>query len=269
MNNTKTTTTTLTVLVLATAGTLCAQESSSFFTGEERTAYSAETSYSGKSHISKGGTSLGEIDTFHQSFSYLHTWQRTDQHGFSVGVAGQRFGFDVPDNSTLPERLGSIALRLGESWRFSDQWTARIEIQPGIYSDFEDFSGGDFNVPFALGVAYSIRPNLQLLGGLGVNFRSKYPVFGGIGVRWGFAEGWTLLLGAPRTRIEYGVNERLTAFVGGDVKGGTFRVARDFGSKSGRRDLNDEDVDYREIRVGTGRATSSTIISHWKEMRAG
>lgn len=88
--------------------------------------------------------------------------------------------------------------------------------------------------------------------GLTFNYRSQYPVFGGVGLRWKFAEHWTLALLLPKPSVEYTVNEHLTLFAGGGISGGAFRVAKDFGNKDGQPKLNNSDVTYREMRVGSG-----------------
>lgn len=132
------------------------------------------------------------------------------------------------------------------------QWSLRTEIDPGIYSDSEDITGADFNAPMGLRAVYARSRELQCVFGLNLDLRSGNPVVGGAGLRWQFAPDWTLLFLIPAPRIEYAATPNLTFFAGANLRGGTFRVAEDFGRSRGRPALDDQNVGYREISAGAG-----------------
>jgi hypothetical protein len=81
---------------------------------------------------------------------------------------------------------------------------------------------------------------------------SEYYVLPGVGVRWQFADDWTLMLLLPKPRIEYTPVDKLTLFVGAEMLSGTYRVHGDLGSSKGLAKLDDAIISYREIRVGGG-----------------
>ncbi|HEY1107816.1 MAG TPA: DUF6268 family outer membrane beta-barrel protein, partial [Opitutaceae bacterium] len=143
-------------------------------------------------------------------------------------------------------------LQLGYNRKLSPQWSLRAELQPGLYSDFEDISGDDFNAPFGLRAVYARSREFQWLFGINVDLRANNPVMGGFGFRWQFAKDWTLMFMVPEPRIEYAVSPELKLFAGASLRGGTFRVAEDFGRRRGRAALDNQDVDFREISVGAG-----------------
>lgn len=97
----------------------------------------------------------------HESFRYLQSWQTSGELGWDVGVAANRFDFDPPRHSAIPDHLGSVAFPIGVHWKPADQRLLTLQAQPGLYGDFEDISGDDFNVPVALGAIYSANTNLQ------------------------------------------------------------------------------------------------------------
>jgi hypothetical protein len=78
------------------------------------------------------------------------------------------------------------------------------------------------------------------------------PLIGGPGVIWRFAEGWTLNAVLPKPQVSYKPNDQWTFFAGGELKGMTFRVAEDYGTRIGEARLDNDRLTYREIRVGLG-----------------
>lgn len=219
---------------------------------EFRHGYGAELSYAFDSPIHQGDRELGDLNTLHNRLGYLGTVVSEGTQDLLVGVDWQRFSFGLPEGSPLPNTLQSAALKVGTNWRFAESWAMRLEADPGFYSDFRDISWDDFNAPFAFRVSYQSSPSLLWVVGLSVDLRSDLPVVGGLGVRWNFAEQWTLNLIMPRPRIEYAATENLTLFAGGELKSGAYRVADDFGRAVGMPDLDNQVVDYRELRVGAG-----------------
>ncbi|HEY1109566.1 MAG TPA: DUF6268 family outer membrane beta-barrel protein [Opitutaceae bacterium] len=213
--------------------------------------WQADISYSGASDIAEGSRALGEIK--HSAFQLESTraFELGQDSAFLAGVTWRRFDFSG-SIADVPDTLQAIALQLGYKRKLSPRWSLSAEIQPGLYSDFEDISGDDFNAPFGVRAIYARSREFQWLFGLNVDFRSHNPVMGGFGFRWQFAKDWTLLFLVPQPRIEYAVSPELTLFAGASLRGGTFRVAEDFGRRRGRATLDNQDVDFREISVGAG-----------------
>lgn len=211
----------------------------------------AELAHSGASDIAEGSRALGEIKHTSARLEGSQTYKLDDDSALIAGLTMRRFDFSG-SIADVPDTLQSIALQLGYNRTLSPQWTLRAEIQPGIYSDFEDISGDDFNAPFGLRAVYARSREFQWLFGLNVDLRANNPVMGGFGFRWQFAKEWTLLFIVPEPRIEYAVSPELKLFAGASLRGGTFRVAEDFGRSRGRPSLDNQDVDFREISVGAG-----------------
>ena len=232
-------------------------------------ALGAEVSYSLPSAISRGSTRLGDIDALHARAGWIGTIRTGESYAWLTGIEWRGSSFDSPAGAPIPEDVHSLALKLGSEWQFADRWMTRFEVDPGLYSDFEDLSGDDFNAPFAVRLTYSPGTNLTWVLGLGVDVRSGLPAVGGPGVRWKFAPDWTLNLVMPRPRIEFAVDDSVTLFAGGELKSGSWRLSEGFGSGVNEDRLNNEIVDYREIRVGAGlrwrlgRRWSATFDGGW------
>jgi hypothetical protein len=215
-------------------------------------AWGAEVSHSLPSDISRGSTGLGEMDATHARFGWLGTMRSAGSRSLLAGFEWRGSAFDSPAGAPIPDAVHSIALKLGGEWRMNEKWTLRFEADPGLYSDFEDITGDDFNAPLALRLTWAQNSNLTWVVGIGVDWRSGTPVIGGPGVRWRFAPDWTLNLIMPRPRIEFSPNRMVTVFAGGELKSGSWRVSEDFGQRSGDSQLDNEIVDYRESRAGAG-----------------
>jgi hypothetical protein len=212
----------------------------------------ANAAYSFPSTIRQGDTRLGDLDTLELRATYIHSPRLNENFRWLVGADWYRQQADVPAGAPIPDTLQSVAAVLGFDWRPADHWRARLEIFPGVFSDFDDISGKDVNAPFTAEVSYEFSPRLQVGGQLGFNARRNSPLLGGAGVRWRFADDWLLSLWFPRPRIEFNATPRVTLFAGASLSGGTFVVADDFGTRRGRPDLDGEAVDYQEVRVGGG-----------------
>ena len=215
-------------------------------------AYQAEVSYTAGSGISQGSVMLGDLNTLQNRASYIGTFWRSENYSLLAGLDWQRFSFGLPSAAPLPNTLQSTSLRLGNEWGFAENWTLRLEVEPGVYSDFHDITGEDFNAPFSARLTYAPNQNVSWIVGLNVNLWSDIPVVGGLGVRWRIVEAWTLSLILPRPRVEFKASDVLTLHAGAELKGGTYRVAEDFGRHTGLPALDGEIVDYREIRAGGG-----------------
>lgn len=210
-----------------------------------------DISYTGRSPIAEGTVSRGDLQ--HQSFRIdgVRTIALDDGAAYLVGASWRRFDFSKA-SFPIPQSLTALAVKLGYSRPLNQQWSLRAEVDPGLYSDFEDISGDDFNAPIGLRMVYAASRDLQWLFGLNVDLRSSNPVIGGFGVRWQFAPNWTLLFLIPEPRIEYAVSPTVRIFGGASLRGGTFRVAENYGRTHGRPELDNQDVDFREISAGIG-----------------
>lgn len=217
-----------------------------------RNDYRTELSYAAPSRIALGSVRLGDIDTLHSRVSYLATTRASSNFTWRAGLTWDRYAFGTPGGAPIPDSVHALAVKLATDWRLSDRWSVQFEASPGLYSDFADIGFSDLNSPFALMATYSVNRDLQFFARANVTFRGEFPVIGGPGVRWKFAERSTLWLALPKPRIEYALHPGLTLHVGGELRGGVFRVGEQFGTQQGRPNLDHADLNYREIRAGAG-----------------
>jgi len=217
-----------------------------------RVDYYGTVSYGGEGDVAVGDQRLGKLSLIHARAGAMANFQTSDRYAWRAGLDWQRFSFGTPNPSLMPNTLIGTALKLGNQWSFARDWSLRVDLSPGIYSDFEEVRWDDVNMPASVSVAYNVSPALQLMAAVNVDPRGEYPVLGGFGLRWNFSEDGTLYLMAPRPRIEYAFSTHWAGFVGADFVGGTFRVAEDFGRRHGRPELDNSLLSYREFRVGGG-----------------
>lgn len=203
-----------------------------------------------KAHI--GATLFGRISEQNSSFRYVSSKELTEKTTLRFGGTWQRFSFGLPQTVPLPNALQSVSALIGVDRKFSDQWSMRLDVEPGIYSDFQDISFDDINAPVLVGFSYSVNDDLRWFFGFSADARRDIPVLPGAGVRWKFADQWTLMFILPKPRIEYELNEALKVYFGGEIKAGTYQVAKNFGNQFNRSNLNNAAVDFTEFRIGPG-----------------
>jgi hypothetical protein len=211
-----------------------------------------EYSYTGGVTTRGGGVNVGPVNENSADLKYVISPQVNKDLLLRVGAEWQRFSFGVPDHAPLPSVLQQASLVLGFDYQIADEWLLRVEVEPGIYSDFRDISWRDVDMPMVIGVAYLASPDLQWIFGLRIDARTEYPVLPAVGVRWKFSEAWTLDLMAPKPRLEYDVNEKLQLYTGAEFQLGTYAVGENFGAARGLPKLDGAIVDYLEIRFGAG-----------------
>lgn len=214
--------------------------------------YQLEFSHSADGGLRRGGALMGDMDASWLRAGWSAGFAASPDYQWSVGLQWDHVRFDVPGGAPMPEDIYGLALRLGSNWRLGERWNLRSEARPGLYTDFEDISGGDFNVPFTVALGYTVNPDLQVLVAVNVDARREFPVVGGPGVIWRFAEGWRLSLVIPRPQIEFAVTPSLTLFAGGELRATAVRVSEDFGTARAEPVLDDDQLTYRELRVGGG-----------------
>jgi len=211
-----------------------------------------ENSYVGDTTMKMGTAGIGKVDEINNHFRYVMSRQISQGSFLRLGLDAERFSFGLPNGAPLPNTLQSTAVVIGADIELADSWLMRAEISPGIYSDFKDISGDDVDVPMIVGASYLVNENLQWAFGISIDPRRDMPVLPGAGVRWKFADQWTLNFILPKPRLEYEASEKLTLYAGGDIKSGSYRVDQNFGTNHGRPNLNNASVDYTEVRGGVG-----------------
>ena len=218
------------------------------FSGE----FTAEQSYVGPSGVRRDGRDA-DFSELYSNLKFVYT-PRVKYGIIRLGAQLERYSFDFDGSGRqLPNTLQAVNAVVGFDTRLGDSVLVRLEAQPGFYgTTFQQLEGDQFNIPFLLGGTYVYSPELQFVLGVGVNVQQHYPVLPGGGVRWKFAPKWVLNAVLPTPRLEYQVNDKVTAFVGGDIKANTFRVDDHFGDSHGDPALNSAWLSYEEIRANTG-----------------
>lgn len=240
---------TIVLLAAISAPALIAQESSHrSYSG----LFESSATYAGKADMRLGQAQLGEIDSVQTRVGYKGTFNPDDDVSWTLGLSYGRWDFGRDPGMTLPASLHAVTLPFGASWKINQQWRVFGELSPGLYTDFEELRSEDFNAPFLGGVSYSVSADLQFFFVIGIDGRRDVPVIGGPGVRWRFAEQWTLMLTLPKPQIQYRPSEKWLFHIGGELTGGAYHVNRTFGTDRGVPALDNQIVSYREIRAGTG-----------------
>lgn len=214
--------------------------------------YQAEYTRSFDSNLNVGDTNLGEMAADLARVTYTAVFRPNKEYQWGLGVQWDYATFDLPASTPAPDEMHGLALRFTSNWQLAEGWNLRTELRPGLYTDFEDLSGDDFNVPFTIALGYDISPTLSVALAINADFRRDIPVVGGPGVIWSFAENWRLILLLPRPQIEFTPYRSLTLFAGGEFRALAIRVGEEFGNEVGDPRINDDQVTYREIRVGGG-----------------
>jgi opacity protein-like surface antigen len=217
-------------------------------------------SYVGGARTRGAGVNTDSVDENSADVKYVVCPQVNKDLLLRLGFEWERFSFDVPDHAGVPPTLQQISGVLGFDYQIADEWIMRMEIEPGIYSDFRDISFRDFDAPLILGGIHLVSADVQWFFGLRIDPRTQYPVLPAAGVRWKLNDEWTLNFMLPNPRVEYSVNEKLKLYAGGGIEAGTFAVGENFGSDHGEPKLNGAIVDFLEFRFGTGCSWAITPI---------
>lgn len=194
------------------------------------------------------GGKTGNVSEQSGSAKLVISPQLTDKILLRFGVDWQRFSFDLPAASGLPQTLQSTSFVVGADLQFFDAILVRLEAEPGFYNDSRDLDARNFNVPFIIGGTYLVSADLQWIFGISVDLNRAYPVLPGLGVRWKFADAWTLDAILPNPRLEYQLAKTTTLYAGAQLIETTYRISRDLGD----RRLINAVIDYNEIRAGVG-----------------
>ena len=212
----------------------------------------ADASYVGGARTNFGRGSKGDVSEQDTDAHFVVTPQWGDGPIYRFGLGYQRFSFGLSQAAPLPNTLQSADVIIGADFSLFNSCVVRVEAEPGLYGDLRRISAGDFNVPFEIGGSYIASAEVQWVLGVGVNLDRRWPVFPDLGLRWAFANRWTLDAMLPSPRLEYEWSKDLSLYAGGDFQDGTYRVARRTGNATGEPRLNRGLLEYDEIRVGAG-----------------
>ena len=214
--------------------------------------FSAEYSYIGDGTVQRDNRVVRDFDETYSFLQFVYT-PRVKIGIVRLGATWERFGFGFQGNTQLEDALQSVSAVIGFDTQLSESILIRLEAQPGLYGSADDLRGDTFMVPFLLGGTYLYSSDLQFVAGVSVNFDRQFPVFPGGGLRWRLSSRFVLNAVVPTPRLEFEYNPNVTFFLGANLKGSTFRVSENFGSRqAGDAQLNNAVIDYTEVRIGLG-----------------
>jgi hypothetical protein len=203
------------------------------------------------SRMKSGSDKFGHVSELQASAESVMTRQLEEDLLLRMGTSWERFSFGRHDHAPLPGTLQSANMVLGVDWDISEEWLMRVETHPGVYSDYESVGLDDANSPVIIGFSWLKDKDLQWFFGLSVDLRRDIPVLPGIGVRWKFADQWTLMAVPPDPQIQFDLNEAWTLYAGGHLKAGTYHI-NDILRRVHQKNLDDSMLDYVEGRLGVG-----------------
>jgi hypothetical protein len=221
--------------------------------------FTLEGAYTGFSTVKQGDAKLGGVNNSYGHFDYVVSPQIQDGFLLRFGVDAERNSFGLFSNAPLPNTLQSVNAIIGTDLAFGDKIIVRAELHPGIYSDFVNVSGSDFDAPLQVGGTYLYSKDLQLILGFQLDLKSDCPLIGLPGIRWQFADKWVLSAIPPKPQIQYELSNSLTLYAGLDIIAGTYHLNDQFGNNHGHpppgqnsSNFNGNIVDFTELRAGVG-----------------
>ncbi len=220
--------------------------------------FTMEGSTTGESTTKQGTASLGGVSNTNSHFDYVVSPQIQDGVLLRFGADTERNSFGLFPGAPLPNTLQSANAIIGADMAIGNKIIMRAELHPGIYSDFVDVTGSDFDMPVQVGGTYLWSKDFQIIFGLQLDLKSNYPLIGLPGFRWQFADKWVLSAIPPKPQLQYEVNNSLTLYTGADIVAGTYHLNNNFGTNHGHgpgttnSQLNGNICDFTELRVGAG-----------------
>jgi hypothetical protein len=217
-----------------------------------------EDSYSGRAETKQGDARLGVVSNDNSHFDYVASPTIKDGLLLRFGIDTERNSFSLFNAAPLPNTLQSVNAIIGADMSIGDKIITRVELHPGIYSDFVNISGNDFDCPVQIGGTYLYSKDLQFIFGVQIDLKSNYPIIGLPGFRWQFADDWVLSAIPPKPQLQYSLTKSLTLYIGADILDGTYHLNSDFGSSHGHgpnttnSQLNNNICDFTEVHVGPG-----------------
>ncbi len=208
-----------------------------------------------------GSTDAGRIAIYSLSTSLQHTFRVLPQTGLIVGGNFRQFWFpSTGGQEVIPDNAGSVAATLGVRQDFAGAWSVMVLGNVGIYSSEWNASGSSsWNFDALATVGYAFSRDLSAFVGVAVFPQFQIPVLPAVGVRWKIDDRWNLNLVMPKPAIEYEVVEGWKLYAFGQLAGGRFRTAADFGSPQ-RPNLGNRWLSYLDLRSGGGVSWSPSPV---------
>jgi hypothetical protein len=212
--------------------------------------YVAEETYVAQGDVRRGERVVRDI-TEHNSILRLIFTPTISAGVLRFGVDWERFSFDMPPHSPLPDALQAPSFVLGLDTQFTDSILARFEAKPGFYGT-DHLEVDTFNMPFVAGATYIYSPTLQFIAGVSVDVERNFPVIPAAGIRWNVHRLWVINGVLPTPRIEFAAARNTTVYLGANIKQAGYRMDDHFGSDHGNPNLNNAILTYTEVRTGLG-----------------
>jgi hypothetical protein len=187
--------------------------------------FHVESSYVFESDLNHGG-SFGKQDEIQESLEYGHRTRLTGNYYFRLGFSYERFDFGST-NAPVPNHLQSIDGVFGVDYMRGSDVGAFLHVSPGFY--FQNHIGiSSFDAQITLGAIKVLQEDkLYLFGGAYVSFlRGGIPVLPLAGVVWIPSKQWRLMAVLPDPKLIYSPTDRLDLWVGGQLRGGSYRTDR-------------------------------------------
>jgi len=214
--------------------------------------------YSGDAVEKQGNAHLGNVSNANSHVDYVVSPQVKDGVLLRFGVDAERDSFGLFPGAPLPNTLQSVNAIVGADLSIGDKIIMRAELHPGIYSDFVNVTGNDFDCPVQVGGTYLYSKDFQFIFGFQLDLKSDIPFIGIPGFRWQFADKWVISAILPKPQLQYALSNSLTLYTGAEILNGTYQLNSDFGDTHGHgaapnnAQFNNNVVDFTEVRLGAG-----------------
>lgn len=161
--------------------------------------YSAEADVIAEGYSNLPETDLTELD-LQWEFGYFR-----DVWGGNVDLDAVLNARVFSDKTTLrmPDQLVNIALDAGWTRRYQNNLGCQIRLRPGIYSDFEEFSGKGLFVPLRLMGVYTLSSDASLVLGADVRAGFERVVMPVAGLTWAPSETLRIDARIPAARLAW------------------------------------------------------------------
>lgn len=212
---------------------------------------SLSASYTAPGDAKFGGAKHDDSDAAVISLAIRATQPLNSTWAWTAAARSENISLDEIPALPIPERIHTLGLNTGPTYRLNDQWTLGATAGALLYR-FEDIDTDTFGFVATAFALWRQNENLRWNFGLSFNPDSDIKVFPALGVQWLINPDWTLDLGIPRTRLTYKLNPAWQLHTGLDMVGTTFRANEDFDTNANVTGYNNALATYRDLRLGAG-----------------